>query len=183
MMGLRSLTDQAKADKEAAEKARQKRRAARKNAKEDQLTADEIKTCKQAFKTFDSDSNGSIDKWELRLALETMNRTPTDEDLVAMIEELDASGNGKLEFNEFLQALVMQKQKDKDANSSGDLVDAFVAMGGNPDMTGFVNSEQLRKVIKDDFLLTIKIDEFMDDLDVDNDGFVNFEEFKQLLGA
>ena len=31
-------------------------------------------------------------------------------------------------------------------NVNKDLIDAFVAMGGNPDKTGFVNSEALRKV-------------------------------------
>lgn len=43
------------------------------------------------------------------------------------------------------------------ADDEQDLVDAFVAMGGKPDKSGFINAEILRKVIKEDFGLTVKV--------------------------
>lgn len=146
------------------------------------LTQDDIKQCKVFFNTFDRDQNRSIDEWELHLALEAMGQNPTRGDLVKMMKELDTSKNGKLEFSEFLKALQMQKATEKKADAEDDLVSAFVAMGGKDDKSGFINAETLRKVIKDDFGLTIKIDELLDDLDTNSDGFVNFDEFKILLG-
>ena len=41
-----------------------------------------------------------------------------------------------------------------------DLVDAFVACGGNADKSGSVETEKLVKIIKDDFGLTIDIPNF-----------------------
>jgi len=146
------------------------------------LTPDEIKQCKVFFKTFDRDGSQSLNKWELRLALEAMGQNPTDAEIDIIISEIDLSVNGKVEFNEFLKALKLNKQIEKQPSAEQDLIDAFVAMGGKPDTSGFIPAEQLRKVIKDDFALTIKIEELLDDLEPTNDGFVNFEEFKTLLG-
>jgi len=168
-------------DRERAQKAA-KKKASTQNTQVAGLTPEEIKQCKVFFKTFDRDGNGSVDSWELRLALEALGQSPTDEMLNSMMTELDSSQNGKLEFPEFLKALQLQKKNERKRDAEADLVDAFVAMGGNRDRTGFINAESLRKVIKDDFSLTIKIDELLDDLDTDDDGFVNFEEFKTLLG-
>lgn len=37
-------------------------------------------------------------------------------------------------------------------------VDAYVAMGGNPDKTGFVDASKLIAIIKDEFKMTIDIE-------------------------
>ena len=37
-----------------------------------ELTEVEIQRCREAFRQFDKDNNGSIDVWELSLALEGM---------------------------------------------------------------------------------------------------------------
>lgn len=172
----------AKNEKDRDKQARQKKKGASSGGQVAGLTAEEIKQCKVFFKTFDRDANGSVDVWELRLALEALGQNPTDVWLHEMIRELDSSGNGKLEFPEFLKALQLQKKNERKRDAEADLIDAFVAMGGEKDKSGFISAESLHKVIKDDFGLTIKIDELLDDLDTNNDGFVNFEEFKTLLG-
>jgi len=145
------------------------------------LSQEELKQCKVFFKTFDKDSNQCVDIWELRLALEALGQNPTEAFLEKTMNQLDTNKSGTLEFNEFLKALQMQKRSMRKHDSESAMVEAFVAMGGKPDRTGFINAESLRKVIKDDFGLTIKIDELLDDLDSNNDGFVNFDEFKSLL--
>mmetsp|Transcript_7636 Transcript_7636/g.14466 ORF Transcript_7636/g.14466 Transcript_7636/m.14466 type:complete len:177 (+) Transcript_7636:42-572(+) len=150
--------------------------------KRNSLGPEEVKQCKVFFKTFDRDQSGELSKWELRLALEAMNQNPSDEDIDTILNELDASKNGRLDFQEFMKALSLNKKLERKPDAEKDLVDAFVAMGGKADKSGFINAEQLRKVIKDDFGLTIKIDELLDELDSNNEGFVNFEEFKTLLG-
>lgn len=146
------------------------------------LGPDEIKQCKLFFKTFDRDSSQSLNRWELRLALEAMGQNPTDADIDCIMADIDTSKNGKVEFAEFLKALQLNKKIEKKPNSEQDLIDAYVAMGGKADKSGLINAEQLSKVIKDDFGLTIRIEELMEEQDFNNEGFVNFEEFKQLLG-
>lgn len=46
-------------------------------------------------------------------------------------------------------------------------VDAFVACGGNPDMSGVVERSTLVRIIKQDFGLTIDIEELIDNVDKD----------------
>lgn len=46
----------------------------------------------------------------MRLALQALGQQPTDESLQQMMEELDTSKNGKIDVNEFLKALTMQKR-------------------------------------------------------------------------
>jgi hypothetical protein len=56
-----------------------------------------------------------------------------------------------------------------------------VVQGGGADRSGSVSSDKLRKVIKEDFALTFKIDELLEDLDTESDGLLNYSEFKQLF--
>jgi calmodulin len=111
-----------------------------------------------------------------------MGQNPSDADIRNLIRELDTDNNGRLEFSEFLKAVELQKKVEQKQDKESDLLGAFVAMGGNEDMTGVVDAQRLAKVIKEDFGLTIKIDELLHDLDTNNDGQVNYEEFKFLLG-
>lgn len=88
---------------------------------------------------------------------------------------------GRLEFAQFLKAIEIQKQVETKEGAEADLLDAFVAMGGNKDTTGTIEATKLAKVIKDDFGLKIKIDELLHELDTNNNGEVNYEEFKFLF--
>lgn len=71
----------------------------------------------------------------------------------------------------------MEKRNDHE----GDFLAAFVAMGGGADAGGSVQAERLRKVIKEDFGLTFKIDELLEDLQPQQEGQVNYKEFKVLF--
>ena len=60
-------------------------------------------------------------------------------------------------------------------------VDAFVACGGNADKSGHVKKDTLIKIVKQDFGLTIDIEELIAKIDIDHSGEIEFEEFKDLL--
>ncbi len=49
-------------------------------------------------------------------------------------------------------------------NDESELIDVFVAMGGNPDKSGHVEAERLRRSIKA-FELTVDIDRLIDETD------------------
>jgi len=61
------------------------------------------------------------------------------------------------------------------------MIDAFVAMGGNVDTSGHVNAELLIEIIKKEFELTIDIEGLIKEVDTDNSGKIEFDEFKELL--
>jgi hypothetical protein len=60
-------------------------------------------------------------------------------------------------------------------------VDAYVACGGEADKSGHVKKSTLVKIIKQDFGLTIDIEELIAKIDIDQSGEIEFEEFKDLL--
>mmetsp|Transcript_1642 Transcript_1642/g.3131 ORF Transcript_1642/g.3131 Transcript_1642/m.3131 type:complete len:169 (-) Transcript_1642:220-726(-) len=144
------------------------------------LTQEEIDQCREAFDRFDKDGSGSIDMWELRMVLQAMGQSPTEEELFAMISQVDDHGSGSIDFGEMLKVIDVQKQKMAERDDSQDTLDAFIAMGGNPDKTGQISSDRLRKTIKQ-FELTIDIEQLIAETDVDGSGFIDYEEFSKML--
>ena len=57
-------------------------------------------------------------------------------------------------------------------------MDAFVACGGCPDKSGCVERVTLVRIIKQDFGLTIDIEELIDAVDTDGSGEIEYSEFK-----
>ena len=145
------------------------------------LSQEEIDGCREAFLAFDKDRSGSIDIWELRLVLKAMGQEPTEEELFQMISEVDDNMSGSISFTEFLQVIENQKQRAENFDDESDLIDAYVACGGNSDTSGHVKRETLVKIVKVDFGLTINIEELIDRIDTDGSGEIEFSEFKTLL--
>eukprot|EP01138_Halocafeteria_seosinensis_P009262 gb/GECG01009465.1/.p1 GENE.gb/GECG01009465.1/~~gb/GECG01009465.1/.p1 ORF type:complete len:149 (+),score=34.71 gb/GECG01009465.1/:1-447(+) len=145
------------------------------------LTQDEIDGCRDAFLAYDKDRNGCIEVWELKEVLEAMGQKPTEEELFQMISEVDENASGTIDFGEFLKVIEKQKERAETFDDESDMVDAFVACGGNADKTGHVKRETLVKIIKEDFGLTIDIEKLIDDIDEDGSGEIEYNEFKQLL--
>ena len=56
-----------------------------------------------------------------------------------------------------------------------------MACGGNADKTGCVERATLVRIIKQDFGLTIDIEELIDAVDTDGSGEIEFSEFRDLL--
>jgi Ca2+-binding EF-hand superfamily protein len=66
-------------------------------------------------------------------------------------------------------------------DDESDMIDAFIACGGNPDKGGHVKKETLVKITKHDFGLTIDIEELINKIDTDGSGEIEYGEFKTLL--
>ena len=68
-------------------------------------------------------------------------------------------------------------------NDETELLDAYVAMGGETDGGGCVDATKLIKTIKEDFEMTIDIEKLIEEIDEDGSGEIEFDEFKALLAA
>ena len=62
-----------------------------------------------------------------------------------------------------------------------ELLDAFVAMGGDADGGGCVDATKLIKTIKEEFQMTIDIEKLIEEIDEDGSGEIEFDEFQALL--
>lgn len=88
----------------------------------DQLTEEQIAEFKEAFSLFDKDGDGTITTKELGTVMRSLGQNPTEAELQDMINEVDADGNGTIDFPEFL-SLMARKMKDTDTEE--ELIEAF----------------------------------------------------------
>ena len=111
--------------------------------------------------------------------LNALGQSPTDEDLFNMIREVDEDESGEIEIEEFM--MVVQKTKEQEQKSDdGDLLAAFVAMGGNDDGSGSVSVEKLVNTLND-FELAIDLGRMLQEVDKDKSGAIDYGEFSMLL--
>merc|ERR1712096_152681 len=87
------------------------------------------------------------------------------------------------EFAEFLRAFERQRGGNREAEDTLDVLDAFVALGGEEDRSGFVERKRLVQLVREEFSMTIKIDRIFEELDKDQDGKLNYGEFSSLSSS
>ena len=87
-----------------------------------QVTEEQKAEFKEAFSVFDKDGDGTITIDELGTVMRMLGQNPTEAELQDMINEVDADGNGAIDFPEFL-SLMARKMKDTDTEE--ELIEAF----------------------------------------------------------
>jgi calmodulin len=75
------------------------------------------------------------------LVMRSLGQNPTEAELQDMINEVDADGNGTIDFPEFL---TMMARKMKDTESEDEIREAFKVF--DKDGNGFISAEELRHV-------------------------------------
>lgn len=129
---------------------------------------------------FDRNGDGRITKKELNDSLENMGIFITDNELTQMIEKIDVNGDGCVdieEFGELYQTIMEERDEDEDMR------EAFKVFDQNGD--GFITVDELKSVLAS---LGLKQGRTAEDcksmimkVDVDGDGRVDFNEFKQMM--
>jgi len=69
------------------------------------LTDEELAEFREIFNLVDLDKGGTISKDELKQLMNTLGLKPSQEELNAMVDEIDADGNGEIDFDGALAAL------------------------------------------------------------------------------
>ncbi|KAF8039671.1 hypothetical protein BT93_B2014 [Corymbia citriodora subsp. variegata] len=146
----------------------------------DQLTDEQISEFKEAFSLFDKDGDGCITTKELGTVMRSLGQNPTEAELQDMINEVDADGNGTIDFPEFLNLMA---RKMKDTDSEEELKEAFRVF--DKDQNGFISAAELRHVMTNlgEKLTDEEVDEMIREADVDGDGQINYEEFVRVMMA
>ncbi|XP_061360537.1 calmodulin-2/4-like isoform X1 [Gastrolobium bilobum] len=157
----------------------------------DQLSDEQISEFKEAFSLFDKDGDGShlslsllflccITTKELGTVMRSLGQNPTEAELQDMINEVDADGNGTIDFPEFLNLMA---RKMKDTDSEEELKEAFRVF--DKDQNGFISAAELRHVMTNlgEKLTDEEVDEMIREADVDGDGQINYEEFVKVMMA
>ncbi|KAG6856683.1 hypothetical protein H0H87_001898 [Tephrocybe sp. NHM501043] len=140
----------------------------------DQLSEEQISEFKEAFSLFDKDGDGTITTRELGTVMRSLGQNPTEAELQDMINEVDADGNGTIDFPEFL---TMMARKMRDTDSEEEIKEAFKVF--DKDGNGYISSAELRHVMTNlgEKLSDTEVDEMIREADVDGDGQINYDEF------
>ena len=144
----------------------------------DNLTEEQIAEFKEAFSLFDKDGDGTITTKELGTVMRSLGQNPTEAELTDMINEVDADGNGTIDFPEFL---TMMARKMKDTDSEEEILEAFKVF--DKDGNGFISAAELRHIMTNlgEKLTDEEVDEMIREADIDGDGQINYEEFVKMM--
>ena len=142
------------------------------------LTDFQIEEFKEAFRVFDTDGSGNIDKAELKNLMTSVGQTTGDEELDEMIRITDADGSGEIDFYEFV-ALMAHKMTDPVNNQAVSM--AFELF--DKDKDGKLGLKELQCL-----LLNVGEPTTMDDiktlfsdLDKDGSGEISVSEFSAMI--
>ena len=108
----------------------------------EQLTEEQISEFKEAFALFDKDGDGTITTKELGTVMRSLGQNPTEAELQDMINEVDADGNGTIDFPEFL---TLMARKIKDTDTEEELREAFKVF--DRDGNQLISAADLRQIL------------------------------------
>ena len=134
------------------------------------------------FAVFDKDGDGTISKSELATVLRSIGYTPeSDDELDQMIAQVDKSGSGTVNFQEFTEMMadkMAEKKPKKD-----EMRDKFRLFDEDDD--GFITREEMRQIIVDigEKLPEEEIEAMITDADQNGDGKIDYDEFLQIMFA
>ena len=72
------------------------------------FTEEQLTEYREAFGMFDKNGDGTITINELGTVMKSLGTNPTNAELQDIINEVDADGNEKLEFDEFCNLMARQ---------------------------------------------------------------------------
>ena len=104
-----------------------------------------------------------------------------DQELFKIISEIDPENTGYIKYSDFKPIIVEREVERIMGSDEEELLDAYVAMGGEADGGGCVDAAKLINTIKNEFQMTIDIEKLIEEIDEDGSGEIEFDEFKQLL--
>ena len=110
-------------------------------------------------------------------------REVSEHQVYRMISDQDPTNQGVIKFINFKQIVQQIRDQRGEGSNEDDLMDAYVAMGGDKDGGGCVDAEKLIKTIRDDFEMTIDIEALIADADEDGSGEIEFDEFRDMLAG
>ena len=133
---------------------------------------------KEAFELFDKNADGEITVDELTKFFENMGDKLNKGEIQDMINEVDKEGNGSITFEGF-KSLMDKKLRDEDIEE--EIIETFKKF--DQDNNGLIGPEDVFNLLQS-FGLDITVneaEEMVKNVDLDQDGFVNYQEFVKML--
>ncbi|RNA44698.1 neo-calmodulin-like isoform X2 [Brachionus plicatilis] len=137
----------------------------------------QISELKQAFRLFDKEGNGVVTTQEIGSVLRNLGLYPTEQELQQMLKDIDIDEFVQLMYNMGNISEISEEQEDKELREAFKVFDRK----GN----GFITSSDLRSVLQclGEQLTEDEIEDMIEEVDIDGDGRIDYEEFVASLKA
>jgi len=143
------------------------------------LTSDHINELKDAFMLFAKEEDGIITVKEIGIIFRSLGLDPSEADLYQMVEEVDTSGKGIINWDQFLS---LMRKRIKDTELENDLKEAFKVFDRNDE--GVVTATELKHVLislVSEELTIDEINEMIAQADTNKDGLINYNGFVKMI--
>ncbi|KAK4439338.1 Calcium-dependent protein kinase [Sesamum alatum] len=140
------------------------------------LSEEEIKGLKAMFTNIDTDNSGTITYEELKSGLARLGSKLSEAEVKQLMEAADVDGNGTIDYIEFITATMHRHKLERDEH----LFKAFQFF--DKDSSGYITRDELETAMMEYGMgdeATIK--EIISEVDTDNDGRINYEEFCAMM--
>lgn len=119
-----------------------------------------------------------VSRFQLGTVMRNMGQNPTDAEVQQMISEVDADGNGLIDFAEFV---TLMARKMNNTDKEAEIREAFNVF--DKDGSGKISSEELRHIMKSlgEDLTDEEIQQMIREADANGDGEIDYDEFVRML--
>ncbi|XP_070538787.1 calmodulin-like isoform X1 [Ptychodera flava] len=147
-----------------------------------ELTDEQRDDLKEAFTLFDKDGDGNITVKELGIVMRSLGQYPTEAELQDIVNEVDADGDGTIDFEEFLDMMARRSRRFKDVDPVRELRETFRVFDTDGD--GYITNDELRHIMKGLGVILTEAEaaEMIKEADADGDGMVSFQDFVKMMG-
>jgi len=140
------------------------------------LDENEINNLKNFFTSFDKNKDGQISYEELRLGLLQLKSNKISErDIYFLFQTLDVDKSGKIDYTEFIAATLQRANYLRNDR----LLEAFLNF--DKDKNGKITKDELLIALKGEKSQENLIRKFISDVDKNNDGKIDYNEFLNLM--
>ena len=144
------------------------------------LSTVELAEFREIFDLVDKDKGGSISSAELAELMTTLGINASQEEISAMVAEIDTDGNGDIDFDEFVA--VMSRKVNANYTSK-DVKRAFKTFSlGQPN--NFVSLQALKTALMAHGSVKLdseQVDELLAQLETDSSGLFNYTEYVDMM--
>ncbi|XP_010269425.1 PREDICTED: calcium-dependent protein kinase 2-like isoform X2 [Nelumbo nucifera] len=140
------------------------------------LSEEEIMGLKEMFKNMDTDNSGTITLEELKQGLSKQGTKLSEYEVKQLMEAADADGNGTIDYDEFITATMHMNRMDREEH----LYTAFQYF--DKDNSGYITTVELDQALREFGMHDGRdIKEILSEVDIDNDGRINYDEFVAMI--
>ena len=143
------------------------------------LEDDEKNKVKEIFELFDKNLDGGVDMKELKFILNSLDIYPNHDELSAMMAEADVANKGYINESDFKYIIAKQKKEYRDKLMK-EAKDAFIALGGDPDLHTKISTGKIQEILRKEFELSEELEITLNKI-AQNKEEISFEDFMKFF--